>query len=353
MTPMDQILALQEQLIAAQMIGLHIAFPHCTWMGDQAGAIGDLPLAEVVIPGTHDSGSYGITPTSPASPDADPAIKAAAAIHLAIASDWAKAQPAPFRTQLLRGIRYFDMRVAFANEPDWYMTHSLIGAKLSEALTDIDQFLSQSWSQKEVVILDFQHIFANAPAGQGASYGSLASLIVKLIGKRLTPASFTPRSTLNELWAANRQVIVIIDDSYSGITSDFRDVPVWFRSNTLSSPYQKTFDLGQLLTNMLSNLKANDRSKLFVLQGILNPPDWYVGVQAANIFTGPLAWLFKLTHATLSSLEDLGNLVTPQVDSWIEQWADQGLGSNIVIVDWFTADPDYAGRLTRLNLRNR
>jgi hypothetical protein len=46
-----------------------------SWMTQMAGIIGELPLNQVALPGTHDSGTYNLWINAPISPDAPEAIK--------------------------------------------------------------------------------------------------------------------------------------------------------------------------------------------------------------------------------------------------------------------------------------
>ncbi len=107
------------------------------WMGNMAGTIGNTPLNNLVIPGTHDSGTYGITAQSAPSPDdqsptcasiqsdVDANVSSSSTAKVldnligkycgpiigSISAEWAKAQDVNLTGQLDGGARYLDIRV--------------------------------------------------------------------------------------------------------------------------------------------------------------------------------------------------------------------------------------------------
>lgn len=89
----------------------------------------DTLLTELVIPGSHDSGTMGMAFV-------------------------AETQSKTYAEQLAAGFRYFDTRVMYTGG-DFYMYHAYKGEmKYSQVLDDVDAFLAVNPS--ETVILDFQ-----------------------------------------------------------------------------------------------------------------------------------------------------------------------------------------------------
>lgn len=90
-----------------------------TWMTDIASYIGDFKLNELVIPGTHDSGTYGVSATSTIAPNQDIpewvnavyALGLSGLLVMEVIAKWAKTQGYTIAQQLDHGIRYFDLRV--------------------------------------------------------------------------------------------------------------------------------------------------------------------------------------------------------------------------------------------------
>lgn len=95
----------------------------------------DAKITQIAIPGSHDSGTYGMHYT-------------------------AETQDCSFAEQLERGVRYFDVRVNYVND-DYVIFHGPVnGAKYSQVLDDIKVFLDENPS--EFLILDYQKFKNNS-----------------------------------------------------------------------------------------------------------------------------------------------------------------------------------------------
>lgn len=91
----------------------------------------DTLVTDIVIPGTHDSGTMGM-------------------------NSFAETQDKSYLEQLQRGFRYFDTRVMYSGG-DFYMYHSIKGKmKYSQVLSDVKTFLDEN--PTEFVVLDYQHM---------------------------------------------------------------------------------------------------------------------------------------------------------------------------------------------------
>lgn len=289
---------------------------NASWMNDMSSQIGTLPLRSVVMPGTHDSGSYGITATSAFSADVTkyPWLSYLLNLHLAswivgpIAAGWAKAQDIAVGSQLAAGIRYLDLRLnPYISVGDLYIVHSKYSVPVTQVLSDVSTFLQQN--PNEIVILDFNHLYDMGDSDHAKMMGYLESYL----GPFLLPNTFTPQSTLNSIWAQSGRVIVMYDDKTQVQQSSY----LWSQDR-ISSPWPNTTDSAELFEKLDSTLATAPPDKLFVLQGVLTPDGSTV---AAGMVGSP------------SSLQQMAQTVTPQVISWLRQQV--GRGVNIVIADWF------------------
>lgn len=96
-------------------------------------------LADIIIPSSHDAGSYSIVPLS----GTDIFAKAA------------QTQTVNFRGQLRAGIRYFDLRIVLENGIP-VMYHDIVkGAPVSEGIRQLLKFIKSH--PKEVVIVEISH----------------------------------------------------------------------------------------------------------------------------------------------------------------------------------------------------
>lgn len=91
----------------------------------------DTLVKELVIPGSHDSGTKGMP-------------------------DTLETQDKDYYDQLKQGFRYFDTRVMYKDN-DFYMYHTFKGElKYQEVLDDVNKFLMENPS--EFIVLDFQYL---------------------------------------------------------------------------------------------------------------------------------------------------------------------------------------------------
>ena len=116
------------------------------WMENIMGSIGDKTLSQIMIPGSHDSGTNKMV--------------------CFFANGWAQCQARSFREQLDAGIRYFDCRLAYypENKKDhfWFRHRDWnCRVNLKQLLDAVSSFLQEN--QKEIIILDFSHF--RAPVG--------------------------------------------------------------------------------------------------------------------------------------------------------------------------------------------
>ena len=128
------------------------------WMEQIWNKIKDKTMFDIVIPGTHDSGSYscsfqnGVAPFSPniiKKKILRPCIKKEAL-------KWTKTQKNNLFVQLQYGARYLDLRVCVSVIDDEIRTvHSIYGSKYDTLLKLISIFIK--YNTKEFLILDFRH----------------------------------------------------------------------------------------------------------------------------------------------------------------------------------------------------
>lgn len=75
-------------------------------MGNLPNLIRDrIPIINLAIPGTHDSGAYGVNRRSKIAPDAEDVIRQLYRFIPFVVRKWAKTQKYTFKEQLQNGIR--------------------------------------------------------------------------------------------------------------------------------------------------------------------------------------------------------------------------------------------------------
>jgi len=132
-----------------------IEVPDLAWMEAAYDKIKDKTLAQLCLPGSHDSGTYQLFDIL--APDAEKIIKelwnkarvgGATGIGEYIKA-MAVTQTRTFYQQFEDGIRYIDLRVCFM-DGKFYTCHSLRGNLISTLMQDVRKFLDEN--QKEVIV---------------------------------------------------------------------------------------------------------------------------------------------------------------------------------------------------------
>lgn len=111
-----------------------------TWMNEFKDKIKDAKIRNLFIPGTHDSGSYR----------SDFRLVE----HETIAPKYAYTQDEDIRSQLIHGIRYFDIRVAYylLDKNHFWVNHGVYKMNpLVDILRHVKEFVQNT---NEIVIFD-------------------------------------------------------------------------------------------------------------------------------------------------------------------------------------------------------
>lgn len=250
-----------------------------SWMSYSRDDIGHRRLNDIAIPGTHDSGTYGITANSRAADDKKGLATVMEWLDLItcnwyynlfydfgvvkyvddrakeITSWWAKVQRTNFLAQLQGGIRYFDLRVQQWDSSTFYCVHSMLGANLNDLFTAIQTFYGNSTSSREILILDFQHTF---DVNHDAFVAMLKARLKDAYGNSL----LIPRGAnlnINTIWSTNQRILVFYDD----VPTVSKTPELWYSSSCthnaqMWSPWPNTNNRN-ILSGFLTELLYNNR----------------------------------------------------------------------------------------------
>jgi|GEM_PF-1363075 len=173
------------------------------WMADNWDFIKDKKLAEIVIPGTHDSGTYQMA--------------------WGLASATAKTQNVSIGEQLDDGIRYFDLRVAetihtgCADDSVWWINHGIFASyRVQDALNEVASFVKKPANAKEVIILDFQAI--QMKYDDQRAIDVLLGLVQKKLGPYIAPVDQVNKwqeKSLTDFVSQGRQIIILVPSAIS------------------------------------------------------------------------------------------------------------------------------------------
>ena len=292
------------------------------WMARTWHVISDKRLDELVIPGTHDSGT--------------------AFMDSRYGMNTARTQSGNIDTQLRDGIRYLDFRVeeaahrGCADDSVWWFNHGMYRSetRLMTALDEISAFLAQPANAKEFLILDFQDITLNYDDGRARD--NLLSMIERRLGTYLAKTGWQ-KKTLSQLFDDGQRVVVVLGSSASSnldpnyqqsACGNFDRQNFTLRQDSLISAYEE-FDwardiksrivdaqLNQVAANNSGNAKgkqyfdayrsATENNKLRVLQLIVRPSNNWFALSWSSTFDNKLGFPFDLL--SLTSLRINGKL---------------------------------------------
>ncbi|KAF7994164.1 hypothetical protein HCN44_011433 [Aphidius gifuensis] len=187
-----------------------------TWMYDLRRQLGRLPIGTLMIPGTHNSGCYK---------HGDLTRRDAFQRYLLT-------QDRDIWTQLVHGIRYFDLRVGYyppishngtrIDEIDnnhtsrFWINHDVIRINpLSNIIKDIKNFLDVA--RGEVVIMDF-HRFPVGFEGRQGRHRKLISILHREFESLILKPSRGVDGlgpTLNQIWNSGKRLIICYNDKHT------------------------------------------------------------------------------------------------------------------------------------------
>jgi hypothetical protein len=229
------------------------------WMADNWEAIKDQYLSELVIPGTHDAGTYDLSFGDSAW--ADSTKQALNDLIPSIAQGYATTQSQTIYEQLMSGARILDLRfeeVQFLGIQDYRIHHSYLGPSYTEIFADIKQFLEESGHEKEIIVLRFNsmqsavNVKSDGTFSRNMTTSDHQQFMLKILeefGEYMVPETYTedpgaPRMsngfarTPKEITVAGKQVIVLYGASWkSSYNDDYSDYAWgnWIAKNKLNT----------------------------------------------------------------------------------------------------------------------
>lgn len=175
------------------------------WMGKIFHRIKDKKITDLIIPGTHNSGSYDRF-----KPEKETLIR-----------KYSLCQDETVWNQLVYGIRYFDLRVSHLdvnrrNEKLWVVHGPIrMDTTLELVLVSIKNFLEVA--PKEVIIIDFHRFEKGFDKGTSKRsiekvqnrHKDILDLIIKHLGDYILPSdSISQNKKLQEIVESNKRVII-------------------------------------------------------------------------------------------------------------------------------------------------
>lgn len=331
-------------LVAVETVGTPTTtiFHPNDWMRDLKSIIGDKPLNQIFIPGTHDSGTYSLSDTIAKNAEIPTELNylkylfGLGYIVNSVVKKLSIAQDRTIEQQLNDGIRFLDLRVSYNDsKKDFYIVHGLFGPPLADVLAQIKTFAERR--QREILIIQIGDM-RYMPNGE-KDYAELARRFKDAFAGRIFLRSDVtgPSATLNQLWAKNKQIFLIHDryDQMHNLSNDYKEI-MWPRDFLLSKWANKdnVQELKATLDTFMRERPDKGNGNNFnVVQSQLTP-------NADTIKKS----LIPFSHNP-GSLKELADLVKAQLSSWLANW--QPITPNIIILDY--ADEKTSEQIIKLN----
>jgi hypothetical protein len=303
-------------------------------MADMMQQIGDLPLCRVALPGTHDSGTYGMTTRSAFDPYNEGArarvVKAVDSVAQQrgvsprpLMLGWSRAQDLSISDQLAAGIRYLDLRVSLVDST-YVLGHVLVCGTLDDALHQVLMFTQQY--PGELIILDIKHLYGMETV---ESQVALIDFIAEILDGHLVqgPPRLGPSNTVNEIvqhGPVDTARLILLFSSSAAIAASGR-TDIWCSEAENYPPCESSQIISlwpdqDNATGVLDHIRSQperDLNRFYVSQGQITPSEHLISLSS---------------HP--GGLREAAELYNPGVISLAaREW--RGSGANIIILDFF------------------
>ena len=239
----------------------HASWLPQSWMSDLSSIIGDRPINQIAIPGSHDSGTSAITPLSPIAPDQDVtdrlnylwSIPAVGLATNAVIAGWSKSQHLTILDQLIAGIRYLDLRVVLSGS-DYYICHGMYSWNFDVVVADVKKFVAEF--PKEIIIFDINHLhnFQKEPI-KDAEHMGLISKLFEAFGDKMAPNSLIATTPLSTFQESGYQIIALYALGYENVVSNptlNQGGRLWSQNRMYPSSWVNQHNLDELVPALLT-----------------------------------------------------------------------------------------------------
>ena len=300
------------------------ALSPATWVGDSMSVLGSKTLKEVLLTGTHDSGTFYLTTSimdGSASPQLEAFLQVAETLNVPaedVITPWSTAQDQTFYEQMSGGIRYFDLRAGWDNTTQcWRAFHFECGLPVQTLVNDVRRFLLDYPS--EIVVVEASHFWGNPTSQQ---IQQLADILMLELGDLMYPSDNGAFAlTISEMVAANQRAVVTMET----IVGNY---PAIFNGDVIYNTYADSDKLEGMIqfnnATVQQFMGSTWPGQLFKLSWTLTPA---VDVILESVLIG---------HP--HSLLELADVANPHLPAFWESVKEKGwrLG-NIIIIDHYEA----------------
>jgi hypothetical protein len=350
----------------------------------------DVTLGQMLIPGTHDSGTSAIDVTPPCEHSFNygesKLSQLGGAVRPCMVSGMARTQTQSLGDQLSGGIRYLDLRIGVPEEKaateaklptaaaenlvdvPLVLQHVLVAEPLVSGLDQIIKFTAQH--PREQVILDLQRLDLpnSSPAVLDHYIHSLDELLQDYVPPGVPNARSICKSawsrdviatpdrdlsrkvSIGQAWAANRNLIVLVDPGQLPDRPCYRN-----RQEALLSPWPNTESPTVSVDANQKELQQRQEHLAAAPSGCSggDKQNWcgfFVNQMQLSINPGTQKKCVAVPNNECS-LFACSQLVNNEISGHVKQWRkSDSLPVNIVIADYYNySDPQIADTMISLN----
>lgn len=300
------------------------SFAQPDWMHQNLSTLGELPLKQICMPGSHDAGMGVLNPEG-LSQDIS-----------SLGGALIQTQPTTIYDQLVNGSRYLDVRPVMAGENDFraghFSSNSLLGQagcygqSMNDIISDINKFTQQ---YAELIILDLSHGYDATNNYVDLSVDQWSTLFTQLTQNlsnlALINADYETgivfNNTLNS-FIGNGKASVMVCLDVSGILPDpsFQGRGIFSQANLLTyNSYSDTTDVDTMVQGQLNELDNYETNQMGQVIDQLHLVSWTLTPQSA-------------TDPSIQTLA--GNANIPLFKDLLGA-ATEAAFPNVILVDWF------------------
>lgn len=312
--------------------------PHPNWMADVYEKQSATMLKNIALPGTHDSATDEMTPSSPYA-SGTPALayleNIISKIKVPIVFnvhdriyDISKAQTHPVYIQLMNGVRYLDIRALYFD--GWKTEHGLVSNQLKDVIDQIGRFSSEH--PKEALIVHFQSVnHFNKDQTQ-----DLIDYLCdhKTFGRQLASSDdFDEGVTLKQLWDKGKSIVCLFKTEESVKLKD-----LWPDKGNIDNPWPETRHSEKVKDYLIERLPKRPSKGFYVSQAVVTPD---------------AAVVLNLTKTLLKIAKEWMNPELPSLVETLDKKARENKKSlNIVIADCYQSNGSFISTMIDINRQN-
>ncbi|KAF4437662.1 Variant-surface-glycoprotein phospholipase C [Fusarium austroafricanum] len=316
----------------------HTSNPPTDWMQQNRGTLGQRPLSEICILGTHDSGM---------------ALVSHSDIPRRIIDDFVLTQSTSVLGQLVNGSRYFDIRPQYSGGHLWtgHYTGKLggRGESLESIISAVNEFTQQN---AELIILNFSHTLQSDTDDwrefNDDEWRALMKELLKLnhlyVVQDKSKANDLSLLKLDDFIGNGKAAVVCVMEHHGLDLGDFATKGFYKPSQlNVRNEYSDKDDAGIMVEDQLSKMKghmaANDK-RLFLLSWTLT--------QQAPAWNGNLVDFVKKVDNSLVPIKKMADTCNKELFTRLLPEVGAKSFPNVVYIDYLD-NRDYLSLVMAIN----